>query len=129
MHFLMMLQFTMRWESLFTARNLALERQDFGVHKYMSTELVPLVEIFFTVLIVAFVSFLFVVKSGHMVLQACIGDKGLRTCLHNTLVRFFPTVDQLMSGELVAGAKVLITVVARERFQPCVLTKVSLKLP
>lgn len=128
-HLLMVLQFTVRWKFLCTARNLTMEVQGFGVHIHMSIELVPLVEVFFTAFIVAFVSILLVVKCGHVVLQPGTGDKSLRAALHNTLVWLLPAMSQLMSGELIAGAEAFVTVVARERFQSRVLAKVRLKLP
>lgn len=94
------------------------------------------------------ISFLLVlVNSGHVVLQAGTGDKGLRAAISQTpgghsgltvqsdtqqlekikiynpfiskgalLVWFFPAVTELMSGELIASTKALVTVLTGEWF-------------
>lgn len=109
-----------------TASKLAMESHNLSVLIHVSVELVLLVEVLSTARMLAPVSLLLLVDLRHVVLHAGICDKGLRAAFSQTLVRFFSTVGELMSGELVPSAKAFVTAVTGERFQSCVFANVSL---
>lgn len=130
MYFLMMLQFFKSEKFSRASSQGTMKRQTLLVLTLMSFQLVPLVKFLFTALMITLKSlFLLLMDSGHVVLQAGVPDKGLGATISRTLVWLFPTVTELMSGELVAGAEALVTALTGEWFQSCVFAKVSIKPP
>lgn len=119
-------KFPMRRKLLRAVNKGTVERQELGVLIRMGLQLMPLVEVRSTAFMATLVGFaLVLVHFTHVVFHTGMSDKRLHTPFSLALVGLLPTVAELVFGEFVACAEVLITIDTWKGFQSCVFANMS----